>query len=494
MSPRETKIEPMFDIDRVEGMPPGPGLAQALLAVDVTSLDSAQTVCWLRAWERLHSHAEACRYAALAHYADLHPAEPEPDDSPSEESALCPGGDGTSSVGEFAIGDLAVALRCTRGRAAGLVGDALALRHRIPLTGARLATGEVSAYAVWQVLRAVEGTSQMVARLVDTRIAPMAGRVGPKRLEREVGRALMEVDPGEAERRARAAEELRHVRIESDAHGERRVSGYVSAFDGAAFDAALSRVADALQDLGDDRARDVLRSAAVGWLANPVAVLALIARHRAWEAGTAPLPWPTSSIEHTTDDDGNTHLVPGLWPMHVPTPHDLVDPDLWPVATVYLHIDRQTWLTQAGGAELAGHGLVTAEQAFQRLRHSRVTIKPVVDLDDEVRWSSASDTFDGGLREAVLLANRWNPFPYADAESRRGDDIDHTLPRKLGGETRIDNGGPLRRRLHRHKTFAKGWRVKQPFTGIFVWRSAEGRIYLVDRRGLTHDLGFGAAG
>jgi hypothetical protein len=57
-----------------------------------------------------------------------------------------------------------------------------------------------------------------------------------------------------------------------------------------------------------------------------------------------------------------------------------------------------------------------------------------------------------------------------------------------------EHGGPLRRRLRRHKTFAKGWRARQPFAGMFLWRSPEGRIYLHDRRGRTHDLGCGDVG
>jgi hypothetical protein len=114
----------------------------------------------------------------------------------------------------------------------------------------------------------------------------------------------------------------------------------------------------------------------------------------------------------------------------------------------------------------------------------------VIDLDDHLTWVDHSPTFTGPLRRAVHLAHRWNPFPYADTPTHATDDIDHTQPTSRAGPTTLDNAAPLRHRQHRHKTFAKGWRVKQPFTGILLWRSPEGRIYLHDRRGHTHDLDY----
>lgn len=494
----------MFDVSAIDTMRPGPALAAALAAVDPVDLDRAQTLCWLRAWERQSGHDESRRYDVLAHWADLHPALDDETPAsagtkslsrPDDERAMRPGGVGTPEVAEFAVTDLAVAISCTTGRAEGLLGDALSLWHRMPRLGERLAEGAVSPFKARMVVRAARGLSELAARRLDQRVSTMADKVGPRRLEREVARVLHEVDPMEAERRAAAAREARRVDVTTEPDGDKSIHAHVDAFDGAAFDAAVDLVADILGDLGDEQVKDVRRAAAVGWLANPVAVLALVQRHRALLDGSQPLPWPTSSIPTVTDEDGHTHLKPGLWPMDVPTPHDLIDPSLWPTTTLVIHIDHDTWRQPdgvhpaAGTADLTGQGPITADQVFARLRHSQVVIKPVVDLADEVTWVSDGAAFTGALREAVQLAHPWNPFPYADAETSHRDDIDHTLPHRLGGPTRLGNGAPLRRRLHRHKTFAKGWRVRQPFTGIYLWSSPEGRIYLVDRRGHTHDLG-----
>lgn len=486
----------MFAVPTVDAMAPGPMLAQVLLSCDRASLSPDETLCWLRAWNRLEAHAESCRYGMLAHFADLHPPEDDPTAVPTvgDERKVRPGGAGTPVVAEFAVSDLAVATGITSGRAEGLLGEALALRHRMPLLSARLAAGEVAGFKVRMILRAAQGLSEIAARLLDQAVAPVADKVGPTRLEREIAKVLIEVDPGEAERRAEDARSARRVTVSADANGDRRIFGVVDAFDGVAFDAAMDTVADMLRDLGDTRIKDVRRAAAVGWLSNPVATLALVQRHRAWRSGSARMPLATSTIATVVDADGTSHLTPGLWPMDVPTCHDLIDADLWPSTTVVVHMDRKTWQSQHGPVDVAGHGVVTAEQAFAHLRHTKVTIKPVVDLDDDLRWVSAGGEFTGTLRDAVLLASPWNPFPYADAPTRTTDDIDHTIPRRLGGPTSLENGGPLRRRLHRHKTFAKGWRVRQPFPGIFLWASPEGRIYVVDRRGHTHDLGSADAG
>jgi hypothetical protein len=488
-----------MDVVETDAMAPGAELASALLSADPTALDHRQTLAWLRAAERLQSHLEARRHQVMAHFADLHPAPEETAErrpEMHEEHAVQPGGAGTPPVAEFAVNDVAVGVGCSRGRAEGLLGDALALRHRMPRLLARLRAGEVSGYKVRMILRAAAGASLLAARRLDEQVAPLADKIGPKRLEQQVTAILLQVDPGEAERRARATGEQRCVSVVADADGDRRVFAHVDAFDGLSFDAAVDKVADVLGDLGDGRRKDVRRAAAVGWLANPVAVLALLRRHEAWRSGADPMPWPTSSSGTVVDADGTEHLKPGLWPLDVPSPEDLIDSTLWPATTLVVHLDHDTWRGWdslwggEGVADLDGHGPVTAAQAFERLRHSQVTIQPVLDLDDELTWVSDRDTFTGPLRQAVRMAHRWNPFPYADAPTLETDDIDHTRPRGRAGPTTLGNGAPLRRRLHRHKTLARGWRVEQPFTGIVLWRSPEGRIYLHDRRGHTHDLGY----
>jgi Domain of unknown function (DUF222) len=498
------RIEHMFEVAVVDRMPAGAELARLLLSVDRTCLDAEEASCWVRAWDRCEAHGEAARYEALARYAALHP--PDEADSrlagPGGEHIVHPGGAGTPAVGEFAITNLAVATHATCGRAHHMVGDGLDLTHRMPLLFARLRAGEVAGYKVRMVLRAAHALSPAAAKALDQAIAGLVDKIGPKRLEDEVTKILIRLDPTEAEARAKAAGRTRRVSVSGEADGLRGVFGYVDAFAGLALDAALDTIATMLADLGDTRVKDVRRAAALGWLANPVATLALVQRHRAQARGAHLPAWPANGSGDPTvttatttgqagDSNAHSYLRPGLWPLDVPTPAGLLDPALWPAATVYLHLDQTTWSSGHGPADLTGHGPITAAQALEHLRHANVVIKPVIDLTDDLHWTSTDGEFTGSVREAVWLANRWNPFPYADATTRDTDDADHTLPRSRGGPTRLDNGGPLRRRLHRHKTFAKGWRVKQPYPALFVWQSPHGRIYVCDRRGHTHDLGTG---
>ena len=98
------------------------------------------------------------------------------------------------------------------------------------------------------------------------------------------------------------------------------------------------------------------------------------------------------------------------------------------------------------------------------------------------------------IREHLRLRQPVDVFPYAAGpRPARQPDLDHTLryvPPGHGGppgQTGIGNLSPLTRYHHRVKTFGR-WRVRQPEPGVWVWRSPEKRIFLVNATG-THQLG-----
>ncbi len=85
------------------------------------------------------------------------------------------------------------------------------------------------------------------------------------------------------------------------------------------------------------------------------------------------------------------------------------------------------------------------------------------------------------------------PVPESDRNrppTRRTGDIDHTIPFVKPddggppGQTGVGKLGPITRFHHRVKTHGD-WQVVQPFTGVFVWRTPNGRYLLVDHTG-TH--------
>jgi hypothetical protein len=169
-----------------------------------------------------------------------------------------------------------------------------------------------------------------------------------------------------------------------------------------------------------------------------------------------------------------------------------VDPGrLLPAATLYVHVSRETLETGHGVARLEGVGPITAGQAAGFLRHSNVTISPVLDL----AGGSPVDCYEvpARMHQVVKLRHPFEIFPWGTIGSRRSED-DHTrryVPPDQGGppgQTHPDNLAPLGRRHHRVKTHARGWRHHQIAPGSYLWRTATGHWYRVDRDG-SHHLG-----
>jgi hypothetical protein len=145
--------------------------------------------------------------------------------------------------------------------------------------------------------------------------------------------------------------------------------------------------------------------------------------------------------------------------------------------------------TGHGVARMEGVGPITIGQAAEFLRHSHVTIKPVIDLDADV----PVDCYEvpDRLRERLHLRSPASAFPWSSATGR-GMDLDHTIPwvptgstTRDGPQTRVGNPGKLTSFEHRVKTHAMGWRHRQPEPGVHHWRTPTGHQLTVDHTG-TH--------
>jgi hypothetical protein len=134
---------------------------------------------------------------------------------------------------------------------------------------------------------------------------------------------------------------------------------------------------------------------------------------------------------------------------------------------------------------------LTVPQLREFLRHTNVSVKGVIDLEDD----SPVDGYEvpARMREQLFLRMPAGVFPWS-ANLSRNKDLDHTIayvpPHSGGppGQTRIGNLGPLGRSAHRVKTHAPGWRHRQPVPGVFLWRTPHGYWLRVDATG-THLLG-----
>jgi antitoxin (DNA-binding transcriptional repressor) of toxin-antitoxin stability system len=202
----------------------------------------------------------------------------------------------------------------------------------------------------------------------------------------------------------------------TDEHGLRHIIARVTAGDAVWIDATLERVADLVAPDHPLADRDELRSIAMGWLARPAQLLALLQQG----AGEAS-----------------------------------VDPErLRPRVVIYVHLHEAalSGLT-AGVARVEGIGPVALERLRELVGHARITVKPVKDLSDRIRLSSYEQPT--GLKERVRLITSGDCFPYSGSDGLGADD-DHPRPfRRDGppGQTGTHNSGPLgRRRHHRWKT------------------------------------------
>jgi hypothetical protein len=144
--------------------------------------------------------------------------------------------------------------------------------------------------------------------------------------------------------------------------------------------------------------------------------------------------------------------------------------------TLYVH------LRPDGTLELEGHGFLTRDTVADLLAGAHVTVRPVIDLNSRIVSTGYQPSHR--LREQTLLVKDTCFFAYCDVPARRCD-YEHTVaaPR---GTTGTGNAGHACRHHHHIKT-SGDWDVRQPFRGIYVWRSPIGDVYAVDAAG-THSV------
>jgi hypothetical protein len=417
----------------------------------VDDLDARQTLARASKVTRMRNLIDAEELQVAVHWADLHPVVTDATCVQGTERLCSYGGDGTPLVAEFATAELGVSLGVGDHAASRLIGDALDLRHRFPQLWGRVLDGEVKIWSARTIAHTTRHLNLDACAHIDRTIAPYADRKTAGELVAFAEAEAIRADPALARQRAEAARTTQGVWVDpSTETGTKQMFIRAAAADLIRLDGAIDRIADDLALLGDDTSKDLRRAKAVGVLAQPQ--LALDLRGQAQHVATGqPAPQPK----------------PGT---------------AFPTSTLYIHLTDQTLTTGAGVARVEGIGPVLLTHVGEWLRNDRVTVKPVIDLNNQ----TPVDAYEipERLREAVHLAMPTDMFPSAVNNSRRKD-LDHTdVYDRDGppGQTRIGNLAPLTRFHHRIKTHT-GWEVKQPFPGILIWRTPHGQHYLVDHTG-----------
>jgi hypothetical protein len=146
---------------------------------------------------------------------------------------------------------------------------------------------------------------------------------------------------------------------------------------------------------------------------------------------------------------------------------------------LYVHLDRGsgTWCEEQAG-------VLTKEQARQIVGHANVTVRPVLDLAEDLTYTGY--VAPPRLKEQLALLNAgYCTFPHCHRRAGAGD-VDHQQPASKGGATESSNTHRLCRKHHRAKDKGR-WRVVEPARGMWVWASPAGAVYLVSN-GITTPL------
>jgi Domain of unknown function (DUF222) len=468
---------------------------------DLVELDAAGTLAAAEANEHALITAETRRLQIAAHWADLHPGDAVARSRlPGTERPIRFGGEGTSTIGDFAPAELGCVLRISDGAASKLIADAVDLRHRLRLIWAAMVAGQVPAYQARHIATATRHLSLEQAATVDQRLAGSLGGLSWTRLHTLLQAAIMQADPEGAERAAAAAATERFVRLGRESeHGLKIIIARAAAGDAIWFKAIIDRIADILAREGDHDPVEIRRSKAIGIIARPAEALQLLCQHQDddWDGSAEPADLDLEPAEDEPNHDQEaaaeaaSHGKQQHHSLHI-TPSPFDPTKARPRAVVYVHLSEEALRAGSGLARVEEVGPVLLSRLPSLLGdHCSISLKPVIDLP---AGHIAVDSYEipANLREHLQLRYPADVFPYAAAVSRNLD-IDHTiayLSLAQGGppgQTRISNLGPHTRYHHRLKTHST-WQVRQPEPGTWLWRSPHHRIYLVNPTG-THPIG-----
>src|SRR5688500_11901619 len=131
------------------------------------------------------------------------------------DTGLPVAGPGAPLISDFAVMELSALLGRSLDSGRSYVGQVVELAYRLPKTWARVLAGRVP---VWKALRIAESTRMLpedAAGFVDRQLAPFTHGCTWAQVDRLVEEALVRFDPAAAEEKQRAAQEIRHVDIDT---------------------------------------------------------------------------------------------------------------------------------------------------------------------------------------------------------------------------------------------------------------------------------------
>ncbi len=236
---------------------------------------TAAVLTGLRDTQSEITHAEVRKLHLTLEWAKLNQVEPDDDVDYANhgffgDQAIPVAGDGAPLVAEFAAMELAAALGKSTDAGTTYLGRVLELAYRLPRLFRLVEAGKLP---VWRAFKIADHTMALPmagAADVDRFLAPAAHCCSWAQVERLVEEALVRYDPETADAKRREAAESRHFDVHTDRvgfDGTVPIDGVVDLADALDLDAAVSKKAKQLADLGDTDPLNVRRAKAVGELA-----------------------------------------------------------------------------------------------------------------------------------------------------------------------------------------------------------------------------------
>ena len=413
--------------------------------LDTALLDTGATLARLESVLRRRRQAEVDDLSLVLHYCDLHAAVPV-EQVPGGPHLGDLGGDGTPSVADLALVELGVARQVHLHSVRSVVADALDLRHRLPQTWAAVRALEAEVWLARRVASMSRRLSLEAAHIVDLAVADAITGQSPGRVLEIAAAKVIEADRAAHDARVEAERRKRFVGLTRiDEHGLRTVIARVTAGDAAGVTNLVTRIAELLGERPDlaELGADELRAEAFAWLGRPEDVLALL-------GGAA-------------DPRHHRQRV-----------------------VLYVHLSEAALVGVTGVARVEGLGPHTLQQIRDLVGHTHVTVKPVIDLAEQVSVNAYEHP--EAIKERVHLRWAGDAFPHATRTSR-STDLDHVTsyrPNGPPGQTGSHTSQPLSRTPHRAKTHL-GYRCTSLPTGEVVWRTPHGLHRVVDATG-THPI------
>ena len=398
--------------------------------------------------------------------------------------------------------DVALALGVAETTAGKYLDDAAAIR-RLPATFAALDAGRITAFKATTIRLHTEQVSNEVARAVEQRVLPAAGKQTMPELREACTRAVLRLDPHGAEQRHERAKKGRGMSRRHLPEGMAGLWIESAAQDIAVVFEACSALGAAAKVKGDRRTADQRRVDAL------IDICADVLDSGRWapatpsthaappQAGGGSNPAAAGAYgEHSKprgDNDGDDPGQPAAYQADRISTDPAPPTPAGPRPPVFLperggrrpHIlVTVPAATLSGGNQpgyLAGHGPITAGQAR--------TVAADGDLTRLICDPTTGVLLDYGrtryrppdvLRDFVHTRDRTCVTPGCRAPAARTD-IDHVRPyqpgRTAGGPTDVDNLASLCRHHHRAKDGGGSRLHHHPGSGKWTWTTSLGRTY-----------------